>query len=217
MARPICALKWLVRVEDCASVSRRPSMCVPRSARLTDILLVEFSDVVLSAVGVGVTVPRRGARHYGVVAVVVVVVVVVVVIIIAFVVCYVVAVAVVFFLSCWFFLCSRRRSLSLSSASLSWSLSPLSPSLSSLGTLVSDGCRSLGDSVVLLVWWYRGCETPLVRAVQLAWSSDPVTRPAKGVGGTFCRAEGVRVRARPRRREREEGSEREREERRVIP
>ena len=48
---------------------------------------------------------------------------------------------------------------------------------------------------MLLVWWYRGCETPSVRAVQLAWSSDPVTRPAKGVGGIFCRAEGESERA----------------------
>lgn len=41
-------------------------------------LVVEFSGVVFSTVGVGVTVSCRGARHYGIVAVAVVVVVIIV-------------------------------------------------------------------------------------------------------------------------------------------
>lgn len=41
-------------------------------------LVVEFSGVVFSTVGVGVTVSCRGARHYGVVVIAVVVVIIVV-------------------------------------------------------------------------------------------------------------------------------------------
>lgn len=70
-------------------------------------LVVEFSGVVFSTVSVGVTVSRRGARHYGVVAVAVVVLVIV-----AFAAVIVVAlvVAVVVVVVPWSFsLCSRRR------------------------------------------------------------------------------------------------------------
>lgn len=95
----------------------------------------------------------------------------------------------------------RDRSPCVHAAIVSLSLS--SASSTSLLSLIIIVLRLsfTGGFVVLLVWWYRGCETPSVRAVQLAWSSDPVTRPAKGVGGTFCRAEGESKRASERRSE----------------
>lgn len=146
-------------------------------------LVVEFSGVVFSTVGVGVTVSCRGARHYGVVAVaVVVVVVVLVIIIVVVVVASSVVVAAVFFVV--LVLPVFTPPIVVVVLRLVVVVAAATATAAVVNSRrVSHGCRSPGGSAVLLVWWYRGCETPSVRAVQLAWSSDPVTRPAKGVGG----------------------------------
>lgn len=152
-------------------------------------LVVEFSGVVFSTVGVGVTVSCRGARHYGVVAVAVVVVVIVLVLVLIIIVVVVVVVSSVVVAAVFFVVLVLPvftppivvvvlRLVVVVAAAAAAAAAVVN------SRRVSHGCRSPGEgSAVLLVWWYRGCETPSVRVVQLAWSSDLVTRPAKGVGG----------------------------------
>lgn len=154
-------------------------------------LVVEFSGVVFSTVGVGVTVSCRGVRHYGVVAVVVVVVVIVVFATAVAIVAVVVVVIV-------------RPVLTPRSLSLSSTLSVLK--------VVTLRLSYTGGSFVLVVWWYRGCESPSCGLCSSRGPAIQLLAPQKALVVPFVgQRESERERERERERDRQREIERARE------